>query len=393
MPAGTHYGPGPPGEPGQPAGQSRARRILARAAWPVLAVVAIVLVGLTLVAHLSQPARHTLVVASMPYWNLQHDTGVVLQNRGSVNEVSPWIYGLSTSGAIKPQYGQQQAAAVQSDLSRLRAAHLAIVPSIANVSGGAWDYQAAARILHDPALAAQRVNEIAGLAERQKFAGIDLDFEQLHPADRQAFTRFVTELAGALHAHGKVLSVAVFPQVAGPSASAAHTAQDYAALGKVADQVRIMGYNDHWASSGPGATAPIGWVRSVLKYATSQMPASKVVLGIPLYGYDWPDGKASAETVSWLQALRLSRQHDAAASYDKTSQAPHFTYTAAGRTHTVWFENAESSKAKFEAVQGDEAAGVYLWMYGYEDPGTWPALKGTLPLSGPNASSTSKAVP
>jgi spore germination protein len=393
MPAGTHYGPGPPGEPGRPAERSRLRRILARAAWPALAVVAVVLVALTLVTHLSQPARHTLVVASMPYWNMQHDTGIVLHNRGSVNEVSPWIYGLSASGAIEPQYDRQQAAAVQTDLSSLHAAHLAIVPSIANVSGGSWDYQAAARVLHSPALARQQISAIVSLTERQKYAGIDLDYEELHPGDRQAFTQFVTELAAALHAHGKILSVAVFPQLAGPTSSASSTAQDYAALGKAADQVRIMGYNDHGANSGPGATAPIGWVRSVLHYATSQMPASKVVLGIPLYGYNWPDGKAPAQTISWLQALRLSRQHDATASYDKSSQAPHFTYSASGRTHTVWFENAESSKAKFEAVQGDGVAGVYLWMYGYEDPGTWPALKGTLPLSGPNASSTSKAVP
>ena len=123
------------------------------------------------------------------------------------------------------------------------------------------------------------------------------------------------------------------------------------------------------------------------------MPSSKVVLGIPLFGYDWPDGSGAAQTVSWLQALRLSRQYHVAAQYSKTSQTPHFSYVTAGRTHTVWFENAASSKAKFEAVQGTGIAGVYLWMYGYEDPATWSALHSALPTSGPGASSTSKAVP
>jgi spore germination protein len=390
----TQQQPGSPGDrPGGHEDQSALRWLVARAAWPALAILALGLVALTLVTHLSSPARHSLVVASIPYWNIQHDTSVVLANRKDVNEVSPWIYGLSASGAIVPQYGQGQAAAVTSDIARLRAAHLRIVPSIANVTGGRWSYQPIARILHDPALARQQVSAIVAMVVKQKYAGIDVDYEELHAGDRQVFTQFVRELGKALHAHGKVLSVAVFPQATAPNAANPASFQDYAALGAAADQVRIMGYNYHWASSPAGATAPIGWVRSVLKYATSQMPASKVVLGIPLFGYNWPDGTGAAQTVSWLQALRLSRQYHTAALYNKTSQAPYFSYAAAGRMHTVWFENAESSKAKFEAVKGNNIAGVYLWMYGYEDPGTWSALRSSLPTSGPGASSTSKAVP
>jgi spore germination protein len=376
-----------------PGGARQRRRVSARAAWPALAILAVALVGLTLVTHLSHPSRRTLVVASMPYWSIQHDTAVVLANRQDVNEVSPWIYGLSTSGTIVPQYPPGQAAAVAADVAELRAAHMRIVPSIANVTGGAWNYQAITRILHNPTLMRQHVDAIAALVQRENYAGIDIDYEELHAADRQAFTQFIGELSAALHAHGKVLSVAVFPQTAAPASGQPNTAQDYAALGKVADQVRIMGYNYHWANSGPGATAPIGWVQSVLRYAKSQMPASKVVLGIPLFGYDWPDGNAAAATLSWLQALHLSRQYHAASSYNKASQAPYFSYAGGGRTHIVWFENAASSRAKFEAVKGNRVAGVYLWMYGYEDPGTWSSLRAVLPTSGPNASSTSAAVP
>jgi len=357
-----------------------------------VAVLAAVVVTLTLGAHLDRAARHTLVVASIPYWNIQHATAVVLANRGDVNEVSPWIYGLSASGAIVPQYPPGEASAIVADMASLRAAHLRTVPSIANVTGGNWDYPAIARILHNPTLLHQHVDAIVALVQRQNFAGIDIDYEELHASDQRAFTQFITELAGALHAHGKILSVAVFPQTAAPSSSQP-TAQDYAALGKAADQVRIMGYNFHWANSAPGATAPIEWIRSLLRYATSQMPASKVVLGIPLFGYDWPDGKASAATVSWLQALRLSREYHATAEYNNASQTPYFSYVGGGRSHTVWFENAASSKAKFEAVKGAGVAGIFLWMYGFEDPGTWSALHAALPISGPGASSTSTAVP
>ncbi len=370
--------------------RSPLRRALSRAAWPALAIGALALVALTLVTHLSSGTRHTLVVASMPYWNIQHDTAVVLANRKDVNEVSPWIYGLSSSGAIVPQYQAGQATAVTGDIARLRAAGLRIVPSIANITAGNFAYQPIARILHSPALAREQVAAIVALVDKQKYAGIDIDYEELRPTDQKAFVQFITELSAALHAHGKVLSVAVFPQTSAPGGQAS-SPQDYAAIGKVADQVRIMGYNYHWAQSPPGAVAPITWVKSVLNYAVSQMPASKVVLGIPLFGYNWADGPA--QTVSWLQALRLSRQYGVPASYNKSSQAPSFRYTSSGRVHTVWFENAESARAKFDAVKGASVAGVYLWMYGYEDPATWTALRTTLPTSGPGASSSSPAVP
>jgi spore germination protein len=371
--------------------RSSLRRALSMAAWPALAIGALALVALTLVTHLSSGTRHTLVVASMPYWNIQHDTAVVLANRKAVNEVSPWIYGLSPSGAIVPQYGAGQAGAVTGDIARLRTAGLRIVPSIANITGGKFAHQPIARILHSPALARQQVAAIVALVDKQKYAGIDIDYEELQPADQKAFTQFIAELSTALHARGKVLSVAVFPQTSAPGSGQANSPQDYAAIGKVADQVRIMGYNYHWAQSPPGAVAPITWVKSVLKYALSQMPASKVVLGIPLFGYNWADGPA--QTVSWLQALQMSRQYGVPASYSKTSQAPSFRYASNGRVHTVWFENAASSRAKFDAVKGDSVAGVYLWMYGYEDPGTWTALRTTLPTSGAGASSSSPAVP
>lgn len=368
---------------------------MAGAAWLGVVLLAAALVGLTMVTMATlrgTPSRHTLVVASMPYWNIRHGTEVVLAHRGAVTEVSPWMYGLDGSGQIDTQYPPGQAAAVTGDIRRLRSAGLLVVPSLANVTGGRWAYPAAARMLHSPPLMAGQVAAIVALVQREHYAGIDIDYENLHAADRQAFSTFITRLGHALHARGKVLSVAVFAKTTNAGTAPFNVAQDYAAIGRAADQVRLMAYDYHWPTSPPGPIAPVGWVRSVLRYAKTQIPADKIVLGIPLYGYDWSGGHGTG--LSWLQALRLSRQYHVTPRYDAASQAPWFSYTdAAGRRHTVWFENAQSSRAKFEAAHDAGIAGVYLWMYGYEDTATWPAVRQVLPASGPHALSTSKAVP
>jgi spore germination protein len=360
----------------------RRRRGLSSYLWLAVVPAAILLfTGFLLVSQTGSaaPGSHTLVVASLPYWNIGPGTDAVLAHRNDVNEVSPWMYGVGGSGQIILDPGINLPA-FNADLGRLRAQGLPIVPTLANVDAqGNWAYGAVAGVLHDPARGARQVAEIVTLVDSNHYAGIDLDYENLQAGDRQAFTAFVTSLAGALHAKGKILSVALFAKASDAGYAPRNVAQGYAALGRVADQVRLMGYDYHWATSPPGPVAPVGWIRDVINYAKTQIPASKIVLGVPEYGYDWSGGVGTA--ITWLQALQLSRQYHAQPRYDASSQSPWFTYTdGSGHKHTVWFENAESAQAKLDIAQGAGIAGVYLWMYGDEDPGTWSVLHQVLPI-------------
>ena len=50
------------------------------------------------------------------------------------------------------------------------------------------------------------------------------------------------------------------------------------------------------------AVAPLPNVRQVVEYALTEIPASKIWLGVPLYGYDWPlpfvQGRTKAQSIS-----------------------------------------------------------------------------------------------
>jgi spore germination protein len=324
-------------------------------------------------------ASQSLVVASVPYWNIDYGTTSVLSNRHTFSEMSPWIYGLDSSGQIVRQYAPAQAATVDAQLARLRAARIPLVPTLANVVQGRWVYQPVITdILHIPRVRAQHVAAIVALVQRQHYAGIDIDYEELLASDRSAFTAFITELAGALHAKGKVLSVDLFAKPTNRGYDQRNLAQDYRAIGQVADQVRLMGYDYHWAGSGPGPIAPISWIRAVLSYAKTQIPANKIILGVPLYGYDWVDGQGTP--VSWLQAFQLSELYGVQPHFDAASQSPWFGYTdQAGRRHVVWFENGPSTWVKFEAAENAGIGGVYVWIYGLEDTSIWSALRQSLP--------------
>ncbi|MGA8518794.1 MAG: glycosyl hydrolase family 18 protein [Pseudonocardiaceae bacterium] len=330
----------------------------------------------------------SLVVGSLPFWNLAEGPNVVAANRSSFNEASPWIYGITGNAQIVAQV-PERAAETAAGMEQLRKSGVPLVPTIANVTNGQWAYEPVAAMLHNPAAMTRHINDVVALVQREGYAGIDIDYEDLRAGDREVFTTFVTQLADALHDKDKILSIAVFAKTTDAGEDQRNVAQDYAAIGAAADEVRLMAYDYHWADSTPGPVAPITWVRQVLDYAKTQMPARKIVLGIPVSGYDWVDGQG--EVVSWLQCFGRTRAYHATLQYDRLSQSPSFKYTdAQGREHEVWFENAESTTAKLDAAKATGIRGVYLWMIGGEDDRTWATLHKIMPVTSPSAEGSSR---
>ena len=86
------------------------------------------------------------------------------------------------------------------------------------------------------------------------------------------------------------------------------------------------------------AVAPLPNVRAVLDYAVTEIPAEKIFLGIPNYGYDWPlpfiQGETRAQSISNQRAIELAIQYGVPIQYDETAQSPFFRYTdEIGRAH------------------------------------------------------------
>lgn len=321
-----------------------------------------------------------LVVGSLPFWNLTAGAGVVAAHAPAFTEVSPWIYGLGPHGQIVDQV-PARAAETTAAMNRLRALGIPLVPTIANVTNGRWAYEPVAALLDNPDAMDRHISDIVTLVSREGYAGIDIDYEDLRGSDRKVFTAFITRLAGALHAKGKTLSVAVFAKTSDAGEDQRNVAQDYAALGAAADQIRLMAYDYHWDSSAPGPVAPITWIRQVIDYAKTVIPVEKIVLGIPTAGYDWVDGHG--EPVSWMQCFSRTTSFHATLHYDGPSESPWFRYTdGQGRQHEVWFENADSMAAKLHTARDSGIRGVYLWMFGGEDERTWTTLTDVVPAPG-----------
>jgi len=126
----------------------------------------------------------------------------------------------------------------------------------------------------------------------------------------------------------------------------------------------------------PRAVSPINEVRRVMEYAISEVPRDKIMMGIPLYGYDWTlpyeQGGSWAKSISPQRAIELAQKYGVAIQYDPISQAPYFFYTdEQGRRHEVWFEDARSIQAKFNLAKELGIRGVFYWVLGNDFPQNW----------------------
>lgn len=113
------------------------------------------------------------------------------------------------------------------------------------------------------------------------------------------------------------------------------------------------------------AVAPINEVRRVVEYALSEIPASKISLGIPNYGYDWTlpfvRGSSRAEAISLQRAVELAIENDVPIEFDPVAMSPFFRYTKDGREHEVWFEDVRSIREKFGLIAEYDLRGAAYW--------------------------------
>ncbi len=114
------------------------------------------------------------------------------------------------------------------------------------------------------------------------------------------------------------------------------------------------------------AVAPLPNVRRVVEYALTEIPADKIFLGIPNYGYNWKlpyvSGESRAVTLGNVTAVDLAISKGSEILYDEKAQSPYFYYTdPEGIQRVVWFEDVRSLSGKFGLAKEYSLNGCGYW--------------------------------
>lgn len=278
-------------------------------------------------------------------------------------------YAVKRDGSLTPVEDQPSLNAASKD----RVLPLLV---LTNFENGQFSTEIATTILTNEALQDRVLNQALQIMAEKGYGGLDFDFEYLGAENRELYVRFLQKARRLLKTRGHFISAALAPKFRAEQRGVLYEGHDYQAIGQIVDFIFLMTYEWGWSGGSPMAVSPIKQMRQVMQYAISVVPKEKLMMGMPLYGYDWTlpyvRGGKFAKSISPQRALELAIRYGVSIKYNKVSQAPWFRYTdEQGEQHEVWFEDARSMQAKFDLVKELGIRGFYYWVLGNDFPQNW----------------------
>lgn len=240
-------------------------------------------------------------------------------------------------------------------------------------------------LVSDPVIHAKNlVSDLRPLIDKYKFLDINLDIEYTQSASsgaRDNFTKFVKEVKNELK-NNETLTVEI-----SPTDVIRNSLIDPKAMGEIADNIVLMAYDYHSTSSFvTGPVAPLSGagvmseydVTAAVEKALDLIPPQKLVLGIPLYGYEWesltqvPRSAIIPNTGVAASNRRaeelLSSCSSCSAILDKDADEKYISYfdQNLGDYHTIFYPDKNSTAAKINFTNKFQLGGLALWALGYE---------------------------
>ncbi len=298
------------------------------------------------------------------YVNMPDAKASFTRHLDDIDALVPFWFGVTGEGGLLDQSDPE----VEKLAKRRNIPILAIVHNYANPQLGV--------IIHDLLvnnfLRLRLIDSIARLLATRSFAGVNIDFQFVPPADRLYLNLFMSELYFRL-APRFLVTISAPAKVADDPHHPFSGAFSYAVLGQYSNQVFILAYDEHFMQ--PGPIASINFVQSVLNFALTEIARQKIKLGMAVYGYDWLAEGGFPETLSHAEAVSRARRLGVPVIYDERAQESTYTYILNGIRRIVWFEDARSFAVKLNLIRALQLPGFVAWRLGQEDPRIWELIR------------------
>lgn len=249
-------------------------------------------------------------------------------------------------------------------------------------------------LMHDETAKHHMIESMLQQAAEYGYSGFQFDFESISWTDRDAYTLLVKQAAEALHKQGLKLSIAVVPNAPGHAGDGKFSkwmwqywrgVYDLSALGKYADLICLMTYDQHTRWTVPGPVDGMPWMLEQLKYALTLVPKQKLSLGIALYGYRWYTGdpvradgtEASNIEGTYIDAdesIPLAKEQHADVQWDSVEHESWYYFYRDDMREWVFMPDAHSFRDRYALVKQYDLEGFCSWVLGAEDPKVWDEL-------------------
>ena len=338
----------------------------------------------------SAPIQSHEVFGYAPYWTLPLSSAFDVKNLTTLAYFSVDANSDGTLDQSGPGWNGYQSQDLVNLVTRSHAAGDRVVLTIT-----CFDQRSLDQITSDPNAPARLSAALITALKGKSLDGVNFDFEGQGRADQAGLTDLITKVSAALHAtdpHWQV-TMAVY----GSAASDPGGFYNVATVAPAVDAFFVMAYDMNTRST-PSATSPLvgsGYTDlRVIEDFLKLIPPSKIVLGLPYYGYDWPTSDGSPTATATGGESPLTDASIAAGNHptywDPVTDTPWTSYQVGTQWHKTYFDDPTSLALKAQLANYFHIAGVGIWALGMDNnnPAMLAALLGNAPvtkdiLSGP----------
>lgn len=239
-------------------------------------------------------------------------------------------------------------------------------------TGVVVDQVSLAALLSDEAMMADHVGRLAEAAG--DYAGVNVDYQDVAPGQRDRFTALIADLAAALHGDGKMLAVTLDTPAATEGAAWDSGGQDWRAIGQLADAVYVrMPLNPAAYGDGGAAEQLVQWaVRQVHRHKLNLLVSANAVDAVAGTFRELPNALAlghfgelslmqGAGAVEPGTAVEVGLAGSATPlEWDAESMMYSYSYEQAGQTHRVWLNNEAAVSHRLRLAALYDVRGVAL---------------------------------
>lgn len=230
-------------------------------------------------------------------------------------------------------------------------------------------------------------------------ANVDFEYFGTPPQDTVIkFAQFMRDLTDIVHKEvkGSTVSMAVYA-----TSAREERIHNVELVGSFIDYIFIMGYDFFRpASTNAGPVAPLYGVekygydlQTSVEDFLQVIPAEKIVLGVPYYGYDWPvesqganakvlefnDNNGGISVIYYDKIPQIEKDNKLTLSWDPKAEVPYYSYYDLDKKvwRQVYYENERSLREKYDFIRSKKIRGVGIWALGFDAdrPELWDLLE------------------
>jgi hypothetical protein len=322
------------------------------------------------------PLRAHEIFGFAPYWTLDQSSGFDV---GAMTTLAYFSVGVNPDGSLDRSdagWNGYQSQALADLVTRAHGAGDRVVLTVSCFSQSALD-----ALTSSPSAPTTLSSALVAAIEAKNLDGVNIDFEGTGSVDQRGLTNLITQVSAAVHAANPHYQVTMDTYAS--SAGDPGGFYDIGALAPSVDGFFVMAYQLNLqaasSASSPLTSSMYSDLTTVKQY-TAVVPASKVILGVPFYGYDWPttDGSLTAQSTGPPSTVAYSQIAVSGhpVYWDATTDTAWTSYQVGTQWHETFFEDPSSLYLEAQLAQFFDVAGLGIWALGFD--GNSPQMLGAL---------------